>query len=249
MSRILITGAAGTIGTQVARHLSKEHSLTLVDVSFNHFPADLKENITFIESDLTIQNNWSGLLDDIEYVIQLAADSSPQATFYDSLLDLNIKLPFNLFDEATRAPSLKRILFASSIHAVDAYPEEREIRVEDPVRPNDLYGVSKTYLEGLASYYAYIKGIHSIGMRIGDYKVSAAEIPNRPGPHGLSTYLSANDFNHFIECCLSTPLKMDEPYMLLNVLSNNTFTRLDLESARKKIGYSPKDNAFEIHSF
>lgn len=247
MATILITGASGRIGRQVSAHLVDHHALTLVDLSFEEFPKDILKKAKTIETDLTKEDNWKGLLNGIEYVIQFAADPSPKAGFYESLLDLNIELPYNLFNSALEAPSLKRILFASSIHTVDAYPHDVQVRPGDPVRPNDLYGVTKVYLEGLASYYAYTHGIQSIGMRIGDYKSDTSELPRRAGPQGLSTYLSARDFNHFIDCCLSA--KVDEPFLLLNALSHNTFNRLEIESAKKLIGYSPTDNAFDTESF
>ena len=244
MANILITGAAGRIGTRVSQHLSGRHALTLVDLSFEGFPSHLMENETIIQTDLTVQSNWEGLLEGIDYLIQLAADPSPEAEFYGSLLELNYQLPYNLFNEALHSPSLKRIIFASSIHAVDAYPEDVQVRVEAVPRPNDLYGVSKVYLESLASFYAYVHGIQSIGIRIGHYTQEETELPEKMNRRDLSTYLSAKDFNQLIDCCLAAPLDKKCPFLLVNGLSNNTFNRLNLEHAKNKLGYQPSDNAF-----
>lgn len=246
MAHILITGAAGTIGTEVAKHLAGRHKLTLADVDFADFP-DLEGEVQLKELDLTLQDNWEGLLNGVDYVIQLAADPSPEAAFYESLLDLNYKLPYNLFDAAEKATHLKRVIFASSIHAIDAYPENVQVKTSDPVRPNDLYGVSKVYLEGLAAHFAYTRGVESIGIRIGDYKADDKELPNRPGPHGFATYLSKSDFNHLIDRCLEAELT--EPFLLVNGLSNNTFNRMEIEQARQRLGYDPQDNAFEKREF
>lgn len=250
MANILITGAGGTIGREVAKHLSKKHYLTLVDVDFSEFPKvpeELEEHFIFHETDLTKQANWENLLNGIDYVIQLAADPSPEAEFYESLLELNYKLPYNLFAAAKQAPDLKRIIFASSIHAVDAYPEGTQVKTSDPVRPNDLYGVSKVYLEGLAAHFAYSHDVESIGIRIGDYKATDTELPNRPGPQGFATYLSRRDLNQLIDRCLEAKLK--EPFLLVNGLSDNTFNRLDIEQAKVLLDYAPQDNAFEKREF
>lgn len=247
MTRVLITGAAGTIGKQVSTHLIDKYELTLVDHSFEKFPEKLKTKANIIEANLSKRSSWDGLLDDIDIVIQFAADPSPEAEFYDSLLDANYKLPHNLYDEALKSDSLKRIIFASSIHTIDAYPPNKQVSPAEPPRPNDLYGVSKVYLEALAAHYAYTHGVESIGIRIGDYKSSLNEFLTRSGPQGLAAYLSKDDFNHLIDCCLTAQLS--DPLLIINGLSANTFNRMEIESAREKVGYQPTDNAFESYPY
>ncbi|GAA0356241.1 NAD-dependent glucose-6-phosphate dehydrogenase Azf [Alkalibacterium iburiense] len=242
MTKILITGATGTIGKNLTRHLKDKYDLVLADIDFSDFPDDLKENAKIVEADLSKLEEWNGLLDGVDYVIQLAGNPDPEADFYEDLVELNYFLPQNLYYKAAES-SVKRIIFASSIHASDAYPDNVQVKTTDQVRPDDLYGVSKAYLEALASYYAFKKGIESIGIRIGDYKSDDSELGEDTDLRGMAAYFSARDMNHLIDCCLEATL--DEPYLLVNGLSNNTFPRLDIESARVKLGYEPKDNAFE----
>lgn len=243
MKKILITGATGVIGTNLTKHLKDTHDLTLVDIDFSDFPEELKEGVTLIKRDLTLLSEWDGLLDGIEYVIQLAGNPDAEADFYDELVGMNYFLPQNLYQTAAEAPSVKRIIFASSIHASDAYPDNVQVKTTDQVRPDDLYGVSKAYLEALASYYSFKKNIESIGIRIGDYREDDSKIDPNADTRALAAYFSAKDMNHLIDCCLGATL--EEPYLLVNGLSNNTFPRLDIESARVKLGYKPEDNAFE----
>lgn len=243
MSRILITGATGTIGTNLTKHLKDKHDLVLVDIDFSSFPEELKQGVEIIQEDLVELGAWEGLLDDIEYVIQLAGNPDPEADFYDELVGLNYVLPQNLYKKAVDAPKLKRIIFASSIHASDAYPDNVQVKTTDQIRPDDLYGVSKVYLEALASYYAFNKGIASIGIRIGDYKSDDSELDPDSDFNGMAMYFSARDMNQLIDRCLEAEL--EEPYLLVNGISNNTFPRLDIHSAKVKLGYEPKDNAFE----
>lgn len=246
MSNILITGATGTIGTQVTKHLKDQHNLTLVDVDFSYFPKELKEGSKIIETDLVDPKNWEGLLDGIEYIIQLAGEADQESEFYGDLLEMNYKLPHNLYKEALKDKDLKRIIFASSLHITEAYPDNVQVKVTDPIRPANLYGVSKAYLEGLAASYAYVNGIESIGIRIADYK-KEGELDPEMDENGMANYFSERDMNHLVDCCLEA--KLEEPFLIVNGISNNTFLRLSLEEARIKLGYQPQDNAFEKNGY
>lgn len=245
MAEILITGATGTIGKELTKHLKDKHQLTLVDIDFSEFPNELKQDTKIVETDLVDRENWRGLLKDIEYVIQLAGEPNQHAEFYGDLEELNFEIPHNLFDEALEAKQLKRIIFASSIHAVDAYPNDVQVKTTDPIRPSGLYGVSKVYIEALATHHAYVNDIPSIGIRIADYTVNNEKLLDEEVDEaGMAMFFSARDMNHLIDCCLEAEL--DEPYLLVNGLSNNTFKRLSIEEAKNKLGYEPQDNAFEI---
>ncbi|WP_208559256.1 NAD-dependent epimerase/dehydratase family protein [Marinilactibacillus kalidii] len=244
MTTILITGATGTIGTNLVKHLKNDYDLVLADVDFSDFPEELKQGAKIIEKDLSVLENWDTVLDGVHYAIQLAGNPDAEADFYDGLLDLNYMLPQNLYLAAEKATSLKRIIFASSIHASDAYPKNVQVKTAEPARPDDLYGVSKVFLEGLASYYAYKKGIASIGIRIGDYKSPDESVDPEADFYSRGTFFSYKDMNHLVDCCLQAAL--DEPYLLVNGISNNSFPRLDIDQARVKLGYQPTVNAFEL---
>lgn len=243
MSKLLITGATGSIGTNLTRHLKDSHDLVLADIDFSDFPEDLKEGARLVEGDLSKLDKWDDALEGVEYVIQLAGNPDAEADFYDELVDLNYVLPQNLYKKAAESSTVRRIIFASSIHASDAYPDNVQVKTTDQVRPDDLYGVSKAYLEALGSYYAFKKGIESIGIRIGDYTEDDSELKPDSDFHTMGMYFSVRDMNHLIDCCLKAD--MEEPYLLVNGVSNNSFPRLDIESARVKLGYHPLDNAFE----
>jgi uronate dehydrogenase len=243
MDKIMITGASGNIGKVLVNHLKKSYELTLVDINFNDVEPEFLSGTIVKELDLTLNESWDGLLKGIDYVIHLAGNPSPDATFDDSLMALNYKMPYYLFKEAVKNETfVKRIIFASSIHAVNAYPKNVQVSVDDPVRPGDLYGVSKVYQESLASYFAFIEGQESIGIRIGNFNENLHDpIVDETG---LSEYLSPRDLCHLIQCALKVTLT--EPFLLVNGLSNNRFPRLDISQARAAISYQPRDDAFAL---
>lgn len=243
MAKILITGATGTIGVELSKHLIKKHDLYLVGRDFSDMPQDVYDQATIIKKDLIDPKAWDGLLDGIDYVIQLAGEADQEADFYGDLLEMNYKLPHNLYKEASKTAGLKRIILASSIHIVDAYPKGTEVKTTDPIRPANLYGVSKAYIEALAAYHAYANKIESIAIRIADYKASDEDISEEMDEYGAAMYLSKEDFNQLIDRCINTELI--EPFLVVNGISNNTFTRLSNEEAQAHLGYQPKDNGFE----
>lgn len=243
MANILIAGATGAIGTELAKHLINNHDLTLVGRDFSDYPEELMERANIVKKDLVERDSWDGLLDGAEYVIQMAGEADQEAEFYGDLRELNYDIPYNLFDEATKAKDLKRIIFASSIHTVSAYPENIQVKATDPVRPGNLYGVSKVYLEGLATYHAYENGIESIGIRIADYRLNN-DLDEAADENGKAMYFSKDDMNRLLDCCLEAEL--EEPILIVNGISANTFPRLSFETARVKLGYEPQDNAFKL---
>lgn len=243
MSSVLITGASGNIGVVLTEYLKAKHDLTLVDVDFSEMPKELLEGTTTKEVDLVDPKNWEGLLEGIDYVIHLAGDPRPDADFYDTLLDLNYKVPHNLFEEARKETNhVKRIIFASSVHAISGYPLNVQVKTSDYPRPGDLYGVSKVYMEALASFHAYNHNQESIGIRIGGFD---SEIdPEIADADGLATHLSKRDMCHLIDRCLEA--EIHEPFLLVNGVSNNRFPRMDISQAHFDLGYQPQDDAFKI---
>ena len=82
----------------------------------------------------------------IKLVLHLAADPSPSADCCDSLCGNNFKGTCNIF-RAARDDGCQRVLFASSAHALEGYTRDRQLTPDDPVRPRNMYGVSKCFGE------------------------------------------------------------------------------------------------------
>ena len=87
---------------------------------------------------------------------------------WDTILQANIVGCYNLF-EAARLHRVERVVFASSNHVVGFYPRQRRIGVDDAVRPDSRYGVSKAFGEALAALYAFKHGLRVTCVRIGNF--------------------------------------------------------------------------------
>lgn len=92
----------------------------------------------------------------VDTVLHLAANPSPAAT-WEELLPTNISGTYHTF-VAAKAAGCRRVVYASSIHAVAGHPRCRQVRTGDPVNPGNLYGVSKCFGRcSVAVAQAYIR--------------------------------------------------------------------------------------------
>jgi uronate dehydrogenase len=86
---------------------------------------------------------------------------------WDQIRTANIEGCYNLF-EAARAKGVKRIVFASSNHAVGFYPRTTHIGTSVTPRPDSRYGVSKVFGEAVGALYAEKHGLGVTSIRIGN---------------------------------------------------------------------------------
>ncbi len=241
MSRsVLVTGAAGRIGSAFREYVGERYRLRLADRAERLTDASSQGQEVFA-FDILDQQACQRACSDMDTVVHLAADPSEEACFYDSLLDNNIKGVYNIF-RAAKDQGCRRVIFASSIHAVEAYPPDTQVHPGMPVRPANMYGVSKCFGEALASYFAYVEGLSSIAIRIGAF--DKAPLAGQPmSPHTLSLFISSRDLCHLLVRCIEVP---DIPFALVHAVSENRFKRLGLTETRELLSYHPQDNSFEI---
>lgn len=234
--RILVTGAAGRVASAFREYVGDRYWLRLADRATEKLADASYQGQEIFDLDVANLEACQRACQDIDTVIHLAADPSEKATFYDSLLDNNIKGVYNIF-RAAKDQGCQRVIFASSIHTVEAYPLDTQIHPRMPVRPADMYGVSKCFGEAVASYFAYSEGLSSIAVRIGAFD------NNHLPSERLNLYISRRDLIHLLVQCIETP---DIQFALVHGVSNNRFKRLDLMETRQLLNYEPRDDAFEI---
>ena len=160
---VLITGSAGRVASILRQHWGDRYRLRLADV---RLVEDLDLHEEYVELDITDLEAFSAACEGIDTVLHLAADPSPHADFYQSLLSLNIIGGYNGFEAARRA-SCRRLVFASSINAVLGYGrEDRPATWEVPIYPQNVYGATKCWGEALARVYAHEHALSCICVRL-----------------------------------------------------------------------------------
>jgi NAD+ dependent glucose-6-phosphate dehydrogenase len=240
--RVLLTGAGGRIGSSFRRYVGDRYAFRLAERPGTPIaePAG-NETIELQVADLAA---CRGACAGIDVVLHLAADPSPSADFYDSLLDNNFKGTYNIF-RAAKDAGCKRVVFASSVHAIEGYPRDRQLTPDDPVRPRNMYGVSKAFGESVAHTFAVSEGLPAVCLRIGAYE--AGPRLERGNSTYLSMFTSQRDLNSLL--VLSIEATLPDPAdgaVVVHATSNNRFKRLDLTKTRQVLGYAPQDDGFQL---
>ena len=227
MKRILITGAAGQLGGYLRRGLAGKYALRLLDIRPIE---DLGEGEETVTADITDLDALTAAMEGIDGVVHLGAVSVEDS--WEEILPNNIVGTYNLF-EAARRGGVKRVLFASSNHAIGFYRRDQRIGTNVTVRPDSRYGVSKAYGEALASLYADKYGLETFCMRIGNVNDKPIDVRR------LSIWISPRDFTQLVEIGLEAP---GLHFEIVYGVSDNARTWWDNSNA-ERLGYRPQDDA------
>lgn len=164
MQRVLVTGAAGGIGSRLRKLLPGIYpQIRWSDIKT---PTDLAPGTEFVQADLADYAQVEKIVKDIDGIVHLGGFSVEGP--WDTILNANIIGCYNMFEAAYRA-GVQRVVFASSNHAVGFYPRTQRIGADERVRPDSRYGVSKAFGEALGSLYAFKHGMKVTSIRIGNF--------------------------------------------------------------------------------
>ncbi|WP_433270330.1 NAD-dependent epimerase/dehydratase family protein [Actinosynnema sp. CS-041913] len=234
-ARILITGAAGRVGTFLrARLASPDRVLRLLDIA-EQPPAADGERVELVRASVTDPAAMEEACAGVDAVIHLGGHSGERP--WAQILEVNIDGTHTVL-EAARRQGVRRVVLAGSNHAVGFY-EKSSGEAGDYLfpQPDTYYGVSKAAMEALGSLYASRYGMDVLTVRIG----SCFEKPK--DVRMLSTWLSPDDAARLFEVCLSAP---SPGFRVVWGVSDNTRRWFSLDEARA-LGYEPKDDA-EVHA-
>jgi uronate dehydrogenase len=228
MQRVLVTGAAGGIGSRLRKLLKGVYpEIRWSDLKV---PPDLAPDEQFVRADLSNMDEVEKIVAGMQGIVHMGGFSVEGP--WETILNANIVGCYNLFEAARRA-GVERVVFASSNHAVGFYPRQRRIGVDDHVRPDSRYGVSKAFGEALGSLYAYKHGLRVTCLRIGNVTDTPAD------KRRLSIWLSAADLVRLIRIGLEHP---DIRHEIFFGASDNARTFWDNEPAFR-YGYRPQGRA------
>jgi uronate dehydrogenase len=229
MSTVLITGAAGQIGTMLrARLRSPGRTLRLLDIAA--LTAGDGEEV--VQASVTDLAAVTAACSSVDAVIHLAGLASEAA--WERIAEVNIHGTYVVFEAARRA-GVGRVVYASSNHAVGFTPAE-SFPVPDYAfaAPDTYYGVSKVAGEALAALYHHRYGIDSICLRI----LTCSQRPRTV--RALSTWLSPDDAGRLFEACLTAP---SPGFRVAFGVSGNTRGGWVSLAEARALGYEPADDA------
>jgi uronate dehydrogenase len=228
MQHVLVTGAAGDVGTRLRKLMRNLYpQIRWSDI---RTPADIAPSDEFVPADLTDHAQVEKIVAGIDGIVHLGGYSTNGP--WPAIHSANIVGCYNVFDAAHRA-GVKRVVFASSNHVVGFYPREQKIGVEVTVRPDSFYGVSKAFGEALGSLYAEKHGLRVTCVRIGN--VGDAPIDKRR----LSIWLEPRDLLQLIRIGLEHP---DIRFEIFYGMSDNADAWWDNSNAAR-FGYRPQHRA------
>ncbi len=228
MKKIVLTGAAGRLGSYLREPMSKWAdelvSTDIVDDIGTLYPGE-----SYQQGDLASMDDMLRVLEGAEMVVHMGAyaDEGP----FEQLLGPNFIGAYNIWEAAFRQ-GLKRVIYGSSIHAVGMHPKNEFIGTDVRHRPDTFYGLAKCFAEDLGSMYWDKRGLESVHMRI----LSCAKVNNA---RALGSWLSYDDLIQLTQRSIEAPVT---GFTVVYGVSDND--RVPVDNAKASfLGYRPKDNA------
>jgi nucleoside-diphosphate-sugar epimerase len=227
--RVLITGARGRIGTCLTEGLKDRYELRL----HNRTPETDPTGFDHVHGDLADYEAVRPMLDGVDTVLHMAANPSVQGP-WESILHDNIIATRNILEAAKEAGS-RRVIFASSNHAMGMYDRDGDwpVYTSMPVRPDSHYGASKAIGEVLGRYYHDAFGLEFISLRIGWFTDRLAARKD----HSIlrAMWLGPRDM---VNVTLGA-IKAEVPFGIYYAVSDNPDRRWDITNTMIELGYRP----------
>jgi uronate dehydrogenase len=230
--RVLVTGAAGTIGRVLTVGLAdRGHTI----VGLDHTPQPDGQDGPWYTADCTDPDAVAAVFaeESLDGVVHLAGN--PDETSLPEALASHVVTTGALLD-AMVEHDVRRFVYASSNHAVGRTPRSDLVAVDTRPRPDTFYGVGKVAAEALMSLYADRYGLDTVACRIGSFLERPETVRQ------LSTWLSHDDCVRMVDAALTATAP---GFAVLYGISANSRAWWDLEPGRS-LGYDPQDDAEEF---
>jgi uronate dehydrogenase len=228
-TKIALTGAGGQLGS-VLRAALIARGVPLRSAGGYAPLTPLVEGEDVMHGDLRERATVDRLLDVVNLLIHFAGTSVERPL--PEIIENNLRALVEVY-EGARRHGVRRVVFASSNHAIGMYPVTERLGLECAPRPDGFYGLSKVWGEALARLYWDKHGIESICVRIGSCLERPTELRH------LSTWFGHADLLHFVDRCIEAP---EVGFLIVWGVSANTRGWWDNQGA-ERLGYQPRQNA------
>ncbi len=252
--KILVTGAAGRIGTAFRERYKDQYSLRAM---YHRTPLKPFPSEEAVQGDITDSDSMLKATKGMDGVVHLALVRGRDWGDWESA-HRNMVGTYHVF-EAARRSGLKKVVFASSNHACGYAVKENDLVGPDaPLRPDSFYGANKAFGETLGRYYSDMYGLSVICLRIGwfpgleDPSDRFMEILSQDQSSSLysaekliAMWISNRDMAQLIHRSLETYIG----YGIFYGVSENTPRIFDLAETKEKLGYEPEDHAEDYQPY
>ncbi|MGH1577347.1 NAD-dependent epimerase/dehydratase family protein [Planktotalea sp.] len=228
LNKLVLTGAAGRLGSSLREPLAKLCK-ELVSTDIVPIQGPLLDSERFIQANLNDLAAIEELTKGADMIVHFGAIGDE--TEFDAILQSNIIGVYNIWEAAHRN-GIRRVVYASSIHAVGMYPKTEFIDTNVQHRPDTYYGLAKCFAEDLARMVWEKRGIEAVCLRI----LSCSKVNNT---RSLGSWLSYDDLHQLVRRAIETPIT---GFTVVYGVSNNDRVPVD-NSQAAFLGYRPKDNA------
>ncbi len=246
--RVVITGAAGSIGSQLIEELAPLHELRLIDLR----PVESRDSIIADLSRCHALSGWrkwftskfflwSDAFEGAEVVVHLAANIQPWVP-WEKVLPDNIQGTWNVIEAAAKY-QVPQVVFASSNWAVKALekklapacyrPNGPKIGSDAPPCPITPYGISKAFGELTGRMFVDEQKLRSfVAVRIGYYN------PACPDDEELRTrWIGASDIRSLFRRCIETQIR---GFHVVYGVSAQPTVPYDLSHTRRLLSWEPQ---------
>jgi uronate dehydrogenase len=228
MRTILVTGAAGRVGTAIRPHLREHFALRCFDL---HPPPDPAPGEQVVTGDLNDPGALQAALDGVDGVLHLAAVHGLALTF-DASLDVNYRAMVALLD-ATRHAGVGRFVYASSHHVLGAHRRDAFVTSGATPAPDAHYGLGKAFGELACALYAHRFGVRTLVVRIGNAD------PTVTDDRTLRLWVSARDLAQLFAIGFRHPdITFDVVYGV-----SHCPAPLFVDPVGQRLGFRPQDHA------
>ena len=235
--RVLVTGSAGAIGNAVCVALQERgHIVRGADRRPTQHVADV------VQGDLAEKETVYQAVEGMDTVIHLAAYVN-NGDLVETLLRPNVISPFYVC-EAARELGVKRLVLASSVQVIEGFGRpNRSIGVDEGLRPRNLYALTKAWGELMGDMYAKLYGLSVINVRIGWLPRSLEQARSiAASEYAQNIYLSYADAQRFFVRCAESEIPAPGESIVVFAGSKTAeIPHMDLEPAKRLLGYTPQD--------
>lgn len=229
MKKIVLTGACGNLGMELRGTLAGLAD-ELLSVDIADAPDELLPNETFVKADCGQFDAVLPLMEGADMAVHFAsiADERP----FEELLGPNYLSSYNVWEAGYRH-GVRRIIYASSIHAVGMVENAVGAGLDVEHAPDTFYGLAKCFTEDMGKLYWAKRGMESVHLRI------FSCTPEPQNARAIRTWLSYDDLRHLVERAVTATTT---GFSVVWGISNNDRAPVD-NSKAAYLGYHPKDNA------